>query len=113
MRQYVKQTERVSSDSPRGSRDCREEEEITINVVVLVVVELLLGGCIQSSVDVEVCAGSPLRCWVEHELLNSCGQFTLMMTSRTPCSWKSLICPLQSSDVWHMLVVRSVSSLGE
>ena len=54
VRQYVKQTEKVSADSPEGRRDCREEKEITLVAVVLVVVELLLNGCIQSSVDVEV-----------------------------------------------------------
>jgi hypothetical protein len=54
VRQYVKQTEKVSTDSPGGRRDCREEEEIALVVVVLVVVELLLDGGIQSSVDVEV-----------------------------------------------------------
>jgi hypothetical protein len=53
LRQYVKQTERVFSDSPEGRGDCREEEEIALIVVVLVVVELLLDGSIQSSVDVE------------------------------------------------------------
>ena len=54
VRQYVKQTEKVSADSPGGRRDCREEEEIALVLVVLVVVELLLDGGIQSSVDVEV-----------------------------------------------------------
>ena len=54
VRQYVKQTEKVSADSPGGRRDCREEKEIALVVFVLVVVELLLNGGIQSSVDVEV-----------------------------------------------------------
>ena len=54
VRQYVKQAEEVSADSPGGRRDCREEEEIALGVVVLVAVELLLDGGIQSSVDVEV-----------------------------------------------------------
>jgi hypothetical protein len=54
VRQYVKQTKKVSADSLGGRRDCREEEEIALVVVVLVVVELLLNGGIQSSVDVEV-----------------------------------------------------------
>ena len=54
VRQYVNQAEEVSADSPRGRRDCREEEEIAFVVVVLVVVELLLNGGIQSAVDVEV-----------------------------------------------------------
>jgi hypothetical protein len=54
MRQCVKQTEKVSADSPGGRRDCRVEEEIALVAVVLVVVELLLDGGIQSSVDVEV-----------------------------------------------------------
>ncbi len=54
LRQYVKQAEEVSADSPGGRRHCREEEEIALVVVVFVVVELLLYGGIQSSVDVEV-----------------------------------------------------------
>jgi len=54
VRQYVKQTEKVSADSPRGRGACRGEEEIALVVVVLVVVELLLDGGIQSSVDVKV-----------------------------------------------------------
>jgi hypothetical protein len=37
VRQYVKQTEKVSADSPGGRRYCREEEEIAVDVVVLVV----------------------------------------------------------------------------
>ena len=41
VRQYVKQTEKVSADSPGGRRDCQEEEEIALVVVVVVVVELL------------------------------------------------------------------------
>ena len=48
VRQYVKQAEEVSADSPGGRRDCRKEEEIALVVVVLVVVELLLEGGIQS-----------------------------------------------------------------
>ena len=52
VRQYVKQTEKVSADSPGGRRDCREEEEIALVdvtvVVVLVVVEFFLYGSIQS-----------------------------------------------------------------
>ena len=71
VRQYVKQTEKVSADSPGGRRDCREEEEIALVVVVLVVVELLLDGGIQSSVDVSRCEGSPLRSWFAHEPRNS------------------------------------------
>ena len=54
VRQYVKQAEEVSADSPGGGRDCLEEEEIWLVVVVLVVVELLFNGAIQSAVEVEV-----------------------------------------------------------
>ena len=35
VRQYVKQAEEVSADDPGGHRDCREEEEIALVVVVL------------------------------------------------------------------------------
>ena len=35
VRQYVKQAEKVTADSPGGRRDCREEEEIALVVVVL------------------------------------------------------------------------------
>ena len=52
MRQHVKQAEEVTADSPGVRRDCREKEEIALVVVVLVVVELLLNGGIQSSVGV-------------------------------------------------------------
>ena len=52
VRQYVKQAEEVTADSPGGRRDCREEEEIALVdvtvVVVLVVVEFFLYGSIQS-----------------------------------------------------------------
>ena len=54
VRQYVKQTEKVSADSPGGRRDCREEKEIALVVVVLVVVKLFFDGGIQNSVDVGV-----------------------------------------------------------
>ena len=33
MRQYVKQTEKVSAESPGGRQDCREEEKIALLVV--------------------------------------------------------------------------------
>jgi hypothetical protein len=54
VRQHVKQAEEVTADSPGGRRDCGEEKEIALVVVVLVVVELLLHGGIERSVDVEV-----------------------------------------------------------
>ena len=54
MRQYVKKTEKVSADSPRGRHDCREEQVAARVVVVLVVVELLFDGGIERTVDVGV-----------------------------------------------------------
>jgi hypothetical protein len=33
VRQYVKQAEEITADSPGGRRDCREEEEIALVVV--------------------------------------------------------------------------------
>jgi len=48
VRQYIKQVEEVSADSPEGRRDCLEEEEIAFVVVVLVVVEILLNDGSQS-----------------------------------------------------------------
>ena len=55
MRQCVEQAEKITSDSPGCCHDGRQEEEIALIVVVMVVIELLFDGVIESSVDVIVC----------------------------------------------------------
>ena len=57
VRQYVKHAEKVTADSPGGRRDCREEEEIALAVVVLVVVELFLAA--SRAPLTSRCEGSP------------------------------------------------------
>jgi len=52
--QYVKQTEEVTADSPRGRHDGGKKEENALVVVVLVIVKPRFDSCIERAVGVGV-----------------------------------------------------------